>query len=88
MCLGDIVRLDTVSGAAGVGHVGEREVPVSLVTLDEPVAAGDWVVVHSGFALQRLDPAEAAEALSIRGGDPSTPTSTPTIPTTPVQEKA
>ena len=66
MCLGEIVRLDTVSGAAGVGHVGEREVPVSLFTLDEPVTAGDWVVVHSGFALQRLDPDEAADALAIR----------------------
>lgn len=73
MCLGEIVRLDAVSGSSGVAHVGERALTISLVTLEESVTAGDWVVVHSGFALQRLDPDEAADALSLRGGDPDRP---------------
>lgn len=85
MCLGEIVRLDTVTEVSGVGHVGERELSVSLVALDEPVTAGDWVVVHSGFALQRLDPDEAAEALSLRSAEPPQPRST--APTTPTQEQ-
>ena len=87
MCLGEIVRLDTVAGPAGVGHVGDREIAVSLVTLEVPVAAGDWVVVHSGFALERLDPDEAADALAIRHDPQSRPT-TSTTPTTPQQEMA
>lgn len=35
-----------------------REIDVSLL-LDEPVAAGDWVLVHVGFALSRIDAEEA-----------------------------
>lgn len=66
MCLGEIVRLEDVQGSSGVAQVGERAVRISLVTLDGPVAPGDWVLVHSGFALRRLDPAEAAGALSLR----------------------
>lgn len=36
-----------------------REIDVSLL-LDEPVTAGEWVLVHVGFALSRIDAAEAA----------------------------
>lgn len=36
-----------------------REIDVSLL-LDEPVTAGDWVLVHVGFALSRIDAEEAA----------------------------
>lgn len=36
-----------------------REIDVSLL-LDEPVEPGDWVLVHVGFALSRIDAAEAA----------------------------
>lgn len=35
---------------------------------------GDWVIVHVGFALQRLDEAEARRTLAlIDGEDPSKP---------------
>lgn len=91
MCLGEVVRLDAVSGSTGTGRINDRALTVSLITLEEPVRAGDWVVVHSGFALRRLEPDEAADALSLRADDPSGPTdrTTPrTTATTPVQEKA
>jgi len=39
------------------------------------VAPGDWVVVHSGFALARLDPDEADEALTLRATVPAGPAS-------------
>ena len=39
---------------------------MSLLTLDEPVTPGDWVLVHSGFALGRLTADEAHEADQIR----------------------
>lgn len=66
MCLGEIVQLDTVEGSSAAGTIAGRVVTISLVTLSEPVAAGDWVLAHSGFALHRLDPVEAAEAVAIR----------------------
>lgn len=73
MCLGEIVRLDAVSGSSGVAYVGERALAISLVALEQSVTVGDWVVVHSGFALERLDPDQAADALSLRGRQPSRP---------------
>ncbi len=39
-----------------------KDISLSLV---EGVAAGDYVIVHVGFALQRLDPDEAAETLAM-----------------------
>jgi len=67
MCLGEVVQLVEVqSGGQAVAQVGSRTVPVSLLTLDVPVGAGDWVVMHSGFALARLSPEEAFEALALR----------------------
>ncbi|MFN2345827.1 MAG: HypC/HybG/HupF family hydrogenase formation chaperone [Dermatophilaceae bacterium] len=77
-----------MSGGAGTARVGERALTISLLTLDEPVAAGDWVVVHSGFALQRLDHHEAADALWLRS-QPAGPalTTPPDHPRTPTQEQ-
>lgn len=39
-----------------------KDVSLSLV---EGVAVGDYVIVHVGFALQKLDPDEAAETLAM-----------------------
>ena len=38
--------------------------PISTALLDE-VAVGDYVIVHVGFALSRLDPEEAAGTLKL-----------------------
>jgi hydrogenase expression/formation protein HypC len=40
---------------------------VSLLTLEEEIAPGDWLVVHAGFALSRISADQAGEAASIRG---------------------
>ncbi|GAB6050464.1 HypC/HybG/HupF family hydrogenase formation chaperone [Hydrogenophilus islandicus] len=44
--------------------VGGTKQVVSTVLLDE-VAVGDYVIVHVGFALTRLDPQEAARTLAL-----------------------
>jgi hydrogenase expression/formation protein HypC len=71
MCLGipgqviEIVERD--AGLARVDISGvRREVSVALV--DEPahpIEAGDWVLVHVGFALARIDEDEAATTLAL-----------------------
>lgn len=38
--------------------------PISTALLEE-VAVGDYVIVHVGYALNRLDPEEAAETLRL-----------------------
>lgn len=77
MCLGEIGRLVEVRGDVGIVALPDRIADVSLVTLDDVVVVGDWVVVHSGFALERLSADEAAEALALRAWVPSAPPPAP-----------
>jgi hydrogenase expression/formation protein HypC len=77
MCLGipgQVVEVvDREGGLAKVDISGvRREVSVALV--DEPsapVEPGDWVLIHVGFALARIDEDEARETLELlqRGAD-------------------
>lgn len=67
MCLGELARVTELTGErAALVDTGSREVMVSLLTLDEPVGAGDWLLVHSGFALSRLTDDEVRDAQTIR----------------------
>mgnify|MGYP001325406722 CR=1 FL=1 len=49
-------------GTAAVSLGGLKQV-VSLALVDD-VAPGDYVIVHTGFALSRLDPEEAERTLA------------------------
>lgn len=67
MCLGELAQVVEVSDPGTVrARVGDRIVNVSLLTLDGPVAAGDWLQVHAGFALARLTDEERRDAQRIR----------------------
>lgn len=66
MCLGDVGQVVSVRGQHAQVRVGVRAVDVSLLTLDEPVRSGDWVLVHSGFALAKVGARDAAAALALR----------------------
>ncbi|HEX5087234.1 MAG TPA: HypC/HybG/HupF family hydrogenase formation chaperone [Nocardioides sp.] len=66
MCLGELGRVLVVTAGSADVQVGDRVRTVSLLTLDDPVAPGDWVQIHSGFALARLTDDEAREAEQIR----------------------
>ena len=69
MCLGELVEVVHVGPATAEVTRGGRRVTVSLLTLEDPVAVGDWLVVHAGFALERVTPAEAHEAARIRAAN-------------------
>ncbi|BBD77663.1 MULTISPECIES: HypC/HybG/HupF family hydrogenase formation chaperone [Hydrogenophilus] len=65
MCLAipaEVVAL-LPDGQAEVVVGGTKQV-VSTALLDE-VAVGDYVIVHVGFALTRLDPEEAQRTLAL-----------------------
>jgi hydrogenase maturation factor len=66
VCLGEVLQVVEVTGVQAVTRRGESIVVLSLLTVDDPVAAGDWVLAHSGFVLERLSPAAAADALALR----------------------
>lgn len=72
MCLGEIGRVVAVPPAGGVTvRIGERRSEVTTVFVDEPVRAGDWVLIHSGAVIARLADDEARAALALRSGGPS-----------------
>ena len=65
MCLGvpgKIVSIDE-NDQGEVDYLGTR-VKAGLMLLDSP-KVGDWVIVHAGFAISRLDEDEARETLSL-----------------------
>lgn len=73
MCLGipgQIVEITNVAQQLAIVEVGgvRRQVNIACI-IDEahPVEAcvGDWVLVHVGFAMSRLDADEAAETLRL-----------------------
>jgi hydrogenase expression/formation protein HypC len=73
MCLGipgRIVRIDAAAdNLATVDVCGvRRQINISCIVDDgHPAAAcvGDWVLVHVGFAMSRIDADQAAETLKI-----------------------
>lgn len=71
MCLGipgQIVEVaDREGGLATVDVSGVRR-SVSIALVDEPAAPideGDWVLIHVGFALARIDEEQARETLEL-----------------------
>ncbi|MSM40145.1 MAG: HypC/HybG/HupF family hydrogenase formation chaperone [Geobacter sp.] len=65
MCLGVPMKLVSIDGTDAVAEIDGVQREASLMLLDEEVAVGDFVIVHAGFAITRLDEAEALETLSI-----------------------
>jgi hydrogenase expression/formation protein HypC len=73
MCLGipgQIVRIDDADRKLATADVAgvRRQVNIACIVNDNhPVEAciGDWVLIHVGFAMSRIDEHEAAETLRI-----------------------
>ncbi len=64
MCLGAPGRVISIDGSTAlVDFFGVRR-SVALDIVDEPVAPGDHVLVHVGFAIRRIDPEDLAETLA------------------------
>ena len=68
MCLAVPMKVTEVS-EDGIARcqVGESEtyVTTSTALLAEPPLPGEYVIVHAGFALRKLEPADAEETLQL-----------------------
>ena len=64
MCLAIPMRLVEINGAAGVAEVDGVSRQVRLDLLPE-VSLGDYVLIHAGLAIARVDPDYAQETLSL-----------------------
>ncbi len=67
MCLAipaKIVEIDNGMATCNVGE-SDTQIKVSLMLLEGQVDLGDFIIVHAGFGLRKLDPKEAEETLTI-----------------------
>ena len=64
MCLALPCRIVAIDGDTATIDVSGMKKDISLALLDD-VAIGDYVIVHVGYALTKLDPAEAEKTLAL-----------------------
>jgi len=65
MCLGVPMRILSKDGDAIVAEVDGVQKEASVMLLGEEVSVGDYVIVHAGFAISRLDEEYALETLRL-----------------------
>ncbi len=65
MCLAVPSRIVEIEDRMATIDVSGIRQAVSLLLLPEPAAIGDYVLVHAGFAIQKIDEEAAAEALNL-----------------------
>jgi hydrogenase expression/formation protein HypC len=67
MCLAipsQVVEIDEKTKTAVVDTLGVKR-RVSLMMMHEPVEVGDWVLIHVGFAIEKIDEEEAQKTLEL-----------------------
>ncbi len=64
MCISVPMKVIEINGQRGIADIGGMSQQIDLRFLSD-VEVGDYVIVHAGFALQRLDQNEAEETLSL-----------------------
>ncbi|MCK4308211.1 HypC/HybG/HupF family hydrogenase formation chaperone [candidate division WOR-3 bacterium] len=64
MCLAVPMKLVEIGDDTGIAELGgvKREVNLGLL---EGINIGDYIIVHAGFAIQKLDKKEAEETLDL-----------------------
>ncbi len=64
MCLAVPMRLESVEGLSAVAEFGGVRQDVNLAILPD-ARPGEYVIVHAGFAIERLDEEEAEKTLEL-----------------------
>jgi hydrogenase expression/formation protein HypC len=64
MCLGVPAKVVEVKGDTARVTIGEVTYTANISLLDE-LTVGDYIILHAGFAIEKLDPEEAAETFRL-----------------------
>jgi hydrogenase expression/formation protein HypC len=64
MCLAIPARITEIEGVRARVDLQGNVIQADLSLIDAP-NIGDWVLVHAGFAIDKLDPEDAAETLAL-----------------------
>jgi hydrogenase expression/formation protein HypC len=65
MCLAVPMQITSIEGETMIAEIDGVRREASLMMLNEEVQVGDYVLIHAGFAISRLDEEEALETLAI-----------------------
>jgi len=69
MCVGVPMRLKEINYPVGTAEAEGVEMPVYLHLLPEKeLSPGDWVIVHVGFAIQKVQQEEARKTWELLKG--------------------
>ena len=63
MCLGVPMKIVSRDGDSVIAEVDGVQREANVMLLGEEVAIGDYVIVHAGFAISKLDEAYAEETI-------------------------
>ena len=64
MCLSVPARIESIDGDMAVVSAGGALFKAGLHMIEDP-AVGDYILLHAGFAIQKISEKEALETLSI-----------------------
>ena len=64
MCLAIPAKVISVQGSKALVMIGDTEYNASLLLLED-VKTGDYVMLHAGFAIQKVDEEEARETMRL-----------------------
>lgn len=64
MCLGVPAKILETSDGTAVVELGGVRREISVMLLDD-ASVGDWVIIHAGFAIEKLSESEAEQTLAL-----------------------
>ncbi|MBT0651587.1 HypC/HybG/HupF family hydrogenase formation chaperone [Geomobilimonas luticola] len=65
MCVGVPMRIISIDGTDAVAEIDGVKREASLMLMADELRVGDYVIVHAGFAISKLDEDEARETLEM-----------------------
>ncbi len=65
MCLGVPMQIISIKDETAIAEIDGVRREASLMMLADEVAVGDYLIVHAGFAISRIDQEEAQETLRL-----------------------
>lgn len=64
MCLGIPMKIIEINGNMGYVEINNVKREIGLMLIEDP-QIGNWVIVHAGFAISKLEENEAEESLKL-----------------------
>lgn len=65
MCVGVPMQVISIEGDQALTEVDGVKREASLMLLDQEVKVGDFVIIHAGFAISKLDEEDAKATLEL-----------------------